>query len=409
MGGPVRDALLGRPVKDLDFSVEGDAPALAQRLAAELAGQTIVHPRFGTATVVADGLRIDLVTARCETYAHPGALPRVTPSDIRHDLARRDFSINAMAIPLAGDPSLVLDHWGGLEDLRLGVVRTLHNGSFTDDPTRVFRAVRYEQRLGFRIDEQTLGQLKDAVDQGRLAALSPDRLRHELERILEEENPGLALARCLELGVLQALHPALNNLDKLERLNVSTGETKTGREAAVSPQLPMVYLAALVSALSEQEGEELISRLNMPETWRRVVRDTIRLQAMADELNDDSLPPSRLVHLLENISVEAVTALGVTSEKVAVNQGLHRFLMELRHIGPGLDGRDLLQLGVPPGPLVGRILSRLRDAVLDGRLDGGAGTDAGRRCLVRRLLKESMAEAIGNSAGAEAFEDAGHG
>ena len=333
----------------------------------------------------------------------------VTPSDIRDDLARRDFSINAMAIPLAEDPSQALDHWGGLEDLRLGVVRILHDGSFIDDPTRVFRAIRYEQRLGFRIDEQTLGQLKDAVGRGLVAALSPDRLRHEMERILEEENFRLVLLRCLELGVLQAVHPALNHLaltdlDKLEQLPIGPG-----RDDDISPDKPLVYLAAMVLNLSEQEGEELISRLNMPEAWRRVVRDSIRLQGMAEELNDDSLPPSRLVHLLEDVSVEALTALGLTSVDTAVKQALHRFLTKLRHVGPGLDGRDLLQLGVPPGPMVGRILGRLRDDVLDGRLVGRGATDAGRRRLVRRLVKESMAEAIENPAEAEAIGDVRHG
>ena len=409
MGGPVRDALLGRPIKDLDFCVEGDAPALAQRLAVELAGQTVVHPRFGTATVLAAGSRFDLVTARRETYAHPGALPRVTPSGIRDDLARRDFSINAMAIPLPGEPSEVLDHWGGLEDLRLGVVRSLHDKSFIDDPTRVFRAIRYEQRLGFRIDEKTLGHLRDAVDRGLVAALSPDRLRHEVERILEEENPRMALARCVDLGVLQAVHPALNDVDKLERLSVGAGGTGIVSGADVSPEsppgTPMVYLAALASDLSAREGEELIGRLNMPEDWRRTVRDSIRLRGMVDELNDDSLSPSRLVHLLEDVSVEAVTALELTSVDTAVKQGLHRFLTELRFVEPGVDGRDLLQLGVPPGPLLGRILGRLRDDVLDGR----AATDAGRRRLVRRLVKDSMAETAGKPSSAEAIKDAGHG
>lgn len=401
MGGPVRDALLGRPVKDLDFSVEGDAPALAQRVAAELAGKTIVHPRFGTATVIAGGTRIDLVTARRETYTHPGALPQVTPSGIRDDLARRDFSINAMAIPLAGDAAEVLDHWRGLEDLRLGVVRTLHDCSFIDDPTRVFRAIRYEQRLDFRIDQQTLAHLKNSVDQGLVAVLSPDRLRHEIQRILEEENPAPAFARCLDLEVLQAVHPALNDLGKLQRLAAGIGDIG----AEIEAEIPMVYLAALVSDLSEQEGEDLIGRLNMPEGWRRIVRDSIRLQGMAAELNDESISPSRLVRLLEDVSVVAVAAMGLTSEDAWVNQGLHRFLTELRHVKPGLDGRDLLQLGVPPGPLVGRILGRLRDEVLDGRLDGGAGADAGRR----RLVQELMADTIVGPVGAEAIGDAGHG
>ncbi len=393
VGGPVRDLIMGRPVKDLDFSVEGDAPALARRLSSELDGQVVVHSRFGTATVIADGARVDLVTARSETYAHPGALPQVTSGNIKDDLARRDFSINSLAISLAPDPPKILDYCDGLKDLTTGVVRTLHEGSFVDDPTRVFRAIRYEQRLGFLIEGRTLERLKEAANDGPVAALSPDRLRHEVERIFQEENPSLALRRCWDLGVLRAVHPAFNDLapdglDKLDRLTARIRENGTGNEA----QRPMAYLTVLVSGLFGQEGEELVSRMNMPETWRRVVRDSIKLQCMADGLNDDALSPSRLVHLLEDISIETVTAIWLTSENTAAATALDRYLNQLRHVKPGFNGQDLLDLGVPPGPLVGSILDRLRDDELDGR----AVTGAGRRRLVEELM-------------AEAGRDPGHG
>ena len=402
VGGPVRDALLGRPFNDLDFSVEGDAQALAQWLAGEIGGKTVFHPRFGTATVIATESRTDLVMARRETYAHPGALPQVTPGGIREDLARRDFSINALAIPLTGDPPLdpgqrVLDNWEGLDDLRSGVVRILHDESFIDDPTRVFRAIRYEQRLGFRIEERTLAQLKNAVDHGLVANLSPDRLRHEVQRIFEEEDPGSALARCLELGALQAVHSslgklALSNLNALEPLTVKMDETGSERS--------MVYLSAIVSCLSRQEGEALISRLNMPEAWRRVVRDTIHLQDITDDLNDESLSGSQLARLLESLSIEAVSALWLTNGNNTVCQNLHRYFTELRYVEPALDGQDLLRLGVPPGPLVGQILGRLRDDALDGRVT----TEAGQRRLVEELMAESNA-----NVGAKAIRDAPHG
>ena len=390
VGGPVRDLLMGRPVKDLDFSVEGDAPALARRLSSELGGQVVVHSRFGTATVTADGARVDLVTARSETYAHSGALPQVTPGNIQDDLARRDFSINSLALPLASDSPQVVDYGDGLNDLKMGVVRTLHDGSFTDDPTRVFRAIRYEQRLGFRIEGRTLEQLKDAVNDGPVAALSPDRLRHEVERIFQEENPALALRRCWDLGVLRAAHPAfddlaLDGLDRLDRLTDRIGENGTTTDGEKS----LAYLAVLVFGLPEQEGEELIGRLNMPETWRRVVRDSITLNGITGELRGDAPSPSRLVHLLENISIEAVTAVWLTSENTAAATALGRYLNQLRHVKPGFNGQDLLDLGVPPGPLVGSILGRLRDDELDGRAVTGAER--------MRLVEELMAEAGGDA------------
>ena len=153
VGGPVRDALLGTPVKDLDFVLEGEAAEVARRLAAELGGRVVSHARFGTASLLCGDVRVDLVTARKETYPHPGALPQVSAGTISDDLARRDFSVNALAIPLAVNDPQVMDAHGGIADLRLGLIRTLHSESFVDDPTRVLRAVRYEQRLGFRIEE----------------------------------------------------------------------------------------------------------------------------------------------------------------------------------------------------------------------------------------------------------------
>ena len=132
-------------MKDLDFVVEGDGPSLARWLAGELGGETVTHARFGTSTLLLNEMRVDVVTARKETYAQPGALPQVVPSGIEDDLARRDFSINSMAIPLAANNPAVIDLHGGVDDLKRGLIRTLHEGSFDDDPTRIFRAIRYEQ------------------------------------------------------------------------------------------------------------------------------------------------------------------------------------------------------------------------------------------------------------------------
>ena len=149
VGGPVRDVLMGKPIKDLDFVVEGDVSRLAGQLAESLGGRALVHSTFGTATVTLDDAHIDLVTARSEVYPHPGALPQVTPSGMDDDLSRRDFTMNALALPINQENSQVLDHHGGVEDIRLRTVRALHPDSFRDDPTRLLRAVRYEQRLGF--------------------------------------------------------------------------------------------------------------------------------------------------------------------------------------------------------------------------------------------------------------------
>ena len=185
VGGVVRDLLLGRENFDLDLVVEGDAIALAQELAEARQCKLVTHQRFGTAKLTWDGGSADLATARSETYAKACALPTVNPSTIRDDLLRRDFTINAMAVALTPDLyGQLLDLYGGLSDLEGKLVRVLHGKSFIDDATRIWRAIRYEQRLSFHLESETLELVKR--DAGYLKKVSGDRIRHELELILKE-------------------------------------------------------------------------------------------------------------------------------------------------------------------------------------------------------------------------------
>ncbi len=378
VGGPVRDVLLGGPIKDLDFVLEGDAPALARVLADELSGEVITHTSFGTATVVLGDSRVDVVTARRETYPHPGALPQVSAGTIGDDLARRDLSINALAVPFFEKRPELIDRHAGLGDLASGLVRILHPRSFLDDPTRILRAVRYEQRFGFHIEPETKARLRDALSGGYLDAVSGDRLRHELQRILEEENPLPALTRAVELGVLAAVHPSLKNNDALRRLQARPF-TSSGRYSQVSP---LVHLAALMYHLSPADGEGVISRLNLPNSWARVVRDTIELRRREAELSAECLSGSQVYYLLEGLSEEAVLAVLYLTASALAGQRLVQFLNELAGVRPVLNGQDLLEMGVPAGPQVGRILRRLQEA----RLDRKVKTETDERRLVREIL-----------------------
>jgi tRNA nucleotidyltransferase (CCA-adding enzyme) len=378
VGGPVRDVLLGAPIKDLDFVLEGDAPALARVLADELSGDVITHTSFGTATVVLGDSRVDIVTARQESYPHPGALPPVFAGAIADDLSRRDFSINALALPFFEERPGLIDWHGGLEDLASGVVRILHPRSFIDDPTRILRAVRYEQRFDFRIESETEAWLRDALSGGYLGAVSGDRLRHELERILEEKDPLPALARAAELGVLAAMHPSLKKKDDLRGLQ-ALPLPSGGRYPQVNP---MTHLAALVYHLSPAEGEGVISRLNLPNSWARVVRDTIELRRREAELSADPLSGSQIYYLLEGLSEEAVLSVLHLTESGLVGQRLEQFLNQLSGVRPVLNGQDLLEMGVPAGPQVGRLLKRLQQA----RLDQKVKTEKDERRLVQEIL-----------------------
>ena len=352
VGGPVRDNLLRLPVKDLDVSVVGDAPALAARLADAVGGRLTVHQRFGTATVVVQGATVDLVTARKETYRQPGALPDVQPGDICDDLARRDFTVNAMALPLTGDDTEPVDPHGGRRDVENRVIRTLHPGSFRDDPTRILRAIRYSSRLNFRFADSTLEELGTALAQQAISTISPDRIRHELDRIFGESDPLSALRLAHELGALGAIHPALS-------------ARYIPDAAADDRSAPTVWLSTLVWPLAASEAVAFCARINAPSDWTRVINDTGRLVSRLHQLEESNLLPSQVCALLDGLSQDALTAATILAPQVQAGY-IRRYLDSWWSVAPILRGSDLLQLGVPAGPDVGDALRALRKARLDG-------------------------------------------
>src|SRR5947209_9100716 len=211
VGGLVRDLLLGHSSLDVDIAVEGDGMTFARRLADRYGAGLKVFEKFATALVVfPDGFKLDVATARCESYAHPTALPTVKPSSIKDDLYRRDFTINALAICLNASPfGELVDSYGGQRDLERKVIRVLHDRSFEDDPTRVFRAIRFEQRFGFHIEEHTLTLLKAAAASDLVRRLSGPRLRNEVMRLVSEQSPTRTIRRMAEFDLLRFLHTDL--------------------------------------------------------------------------------------------------------------------------------------------------------------------------------------------------------
>ena len=378
VGGPVRDALLRSPVVDLDFSVVGDGVAIANRFAEETGGKITVHPQFGTAIVDSDRCRVDVVTARREHYPEPGSLPSVTFGSIEDDLARRDFSINAMALRVWPEGKGILDPTSGLDDLQSGIVRVLHSQSFVDDPTRMFRAVRYEQRFGFYIDDGTLQLMTSAVDSGHMESVSGERWLHEIERVLDEPNPGRVLLRASELGLLSGLHHSLADDSGIRRM-AEWDQGLVDRDE---------WLAALFGPLNEADGTAVIQRLRLSGRWAMVARDTIDLREKEKAVRESAERPSDLYGILRPFEPQAIAARTKLTEDLSVKRALQRYLDELRFIRPGLSGEDLLEMGAPQGPLIGEILAHLRCA----RLDGALSDTMQERALARELLTRSRPE-----------------
>jgi len=359
VGGVVRDLLLGRTNFDLDLVVEGDAINLAQRLADITHGKIITHPRFHTAKIRWHKWSIDLATARSETYDKPGSLPKVKPDSSASDLFRRDFTINTMAIELI--PSRygqLIDSYRGKDDLKNKLIRILHEKSFTNDATRIWRGLRYEQRLDFQLEPNTLRLLKR--DTPMLDTISSDRIRHELELILKEEFPEKILRRADELKVLPKLHPALKGNGWLAE--------KFGQARSSNLPLPVLYMALLAYRLTDEQNEKLISRLRLPKSLAQTLRDTNSLKAKLGSMADPELTPSRIYHLLHDYSQPAIIANSLAAGSPVARQYIQTFLTKLRYIKSSLTGNDLKKIGIAPGPRMKEILQQLHEARLDGKV-----------------------------------------
>ena len=374
VGGVVRDMFLGYPNFDLDLVVEGAAVKLAQQVAETSQAKLLAHHRFGTAKLRYENFTLDLATARKETYTRPGALPTVTPGTLKDDLIRRDFTINAMAISLgSNDYGDLADPHQGKNDLEHRLIRILHPGSFSDDATRILRAVRYEQRLGFRIETQTARLLKRDIPM--LDTISGARIRHELELIFREKLPELALKHLGEMGVLSRISLSLKGngwiaekFDRARRLNKPY-------------QLPTLYFCLLIYSLSENEIEQFLARLNTSITLFRIIRDTLRLRISLPLLDKPAMKPSKIYYLLREYEPLAVQANAIATESPIVHQHLQLFLTKLRYVRTSLNGGDLKRLGIPVGPEIGQVLHALHKAKLDGEVK----TRAGEKKLARSL------------------------
>jgi tRNA nucleotidyltransferase (CCA-adding enzyme) len=394
VGGFVRDLLLGQPNLDLDLVVEGDAIALAHELALRFGGHVHAHTRFGTAkwilpqgiedrgqgtgdgeprtALVPSPLSLDFISARREFYTHPTALPEVEHSSIQQDLYRRDFTINTLALCLDELRfGQLLDFFGGLNDLRAGVIRVLHNLSFVEDPTRSLRAVRYEQRLGFTIEPHTAELIADALD--LMPRVSGERIAHELLLIGAEREPEKSLCRLHELGVLSAIHPALAcdeatiarcaRLRELRSSDLSRGTTE------VVTTKPLAYLGALTGALPSESALSITSRLALSNTQTEFITQLNQLYHTQAELAADALTPSQITRLLRPFNGDVIRVGTALISNSIIVERLTRYHAAWQPIKPLTDGAHLRALGIPPGPVYREILEALRDARLDGRIN----------------------------------------
>jgi tRNA nucleotidyltransferase (CCA-adding enzyme) len=378
VGGSVRDVLLGTEGFDIDIAVEGDAIALARELARLMQGRIRAHEKFGTAVVLyGDDARVDVVTTRSEFYDAPAALPLVEHANIREDLFRRDFTVNAMAVSLkAGDFGRLVDPFGGRQDIAARRLRVLHNLSFIDDPTRIFRAVRYESRLGFRLDEHGVALAHSCVEMGLFDDLSSARLRDELMNILDEADAPRSILRLAEIGVAAAVHPHLaadeEAAELVERVFVLRDR--------YAPEVPRwrLGLAVLARRLPTYEVYSWLGRLRLRRRdIERIVGAVVFAPRLVERLQRD-LSPAEIVSLADPVAPDAPLVALAMRELPALEQYFER----LRGIELEIDGSDLVEIGLGQSPRVGEILAELRRRKLNGALSGRAAELKAARSLI---------------------------
>lgn len=382
VGGAVRDLLLGVASTDIDIVVEPSAIEFAEKLAKTFGATVQTHPQFNTATVTRpDGIVIDLATARSEFYASPAALPAVETGQIKQDLYRRDFTINTMAIALDGTRyGQFLDFFSGQEDLAAGIVRVLYNLSFVDDPTRILRAIRFEQRYGFAIEEQTMRFLKNALEHDLLHKVSAARIKAEIVALLSEKNAPRAILRLHELGVWHAILPGLQFTDDLITCLRDAKQQIAWFENWQTDLVPnswLVYLLLLTKAAPAQLLADWHDRLALTKHERTSLLTFVKLK-------DSLLAADGDQSMLDSVSgqpVEVQIALSVLYGS-SMREQLTEFWLPGSKSQVEMDGHDLLAIGFKPGPKVGEVLSLLHTA----RLNGQVVNKAEELALARQLL-----------------------
>ena len=379
VGGTVRDILLGEENFDVDIAVEGDAIGFARALASTLNGRFTPHKKFGTAVVqYGDGGRVDVVTTRTEFYDAPGALPAVERAGLREDLFRRDFTINAMAASLKPeDFGRLVDPFGGRDDLEARVLRVLHNLSFIDDPTRIFRAIRYEARYGLRLEEHSARLARGTIEMGLVGDLSSARLRDELVALLEDPGATEGIVRLGELGVDRAIHPRL--AADPEGATLFERARALGEELDVDVPVWHLGIAAIARRMTSDEAYGWLERLKVRRRDVERIVGAIRVAPLiVERLRAERLDAAQVVALADAYAPDA-PLLALAHED---RHELRDYFTRLRRVELEIGGQDLAELGLSESPRVGEVLAEIRRRKLNGELDGRESELLAARALI---------------------------
>ena len=377
VGGAVRDLLLGGAAPDMDLVVEGDAVAFAFSAAQRLGAKCEAHKTFGTATMELPGIekgRIDFATARTETYKRPGALPNVSPAKtIIEDLSRRDFTINAMAASLVPpDAGKIIDPHGGLEDLEAGILRVLHPGSFTDDPTRILRGLRFRARLGFEFDHETLSLMGRALSEECFNTVSGARIRKEIRAALEEPCRAAIISELNRLDIAGALVPGLTFCMALIEPEDRIAAAMTALAGAPQPLRAQPWVTYLLAAIVGNDGETLEAlarRIALSKKEAAPLFDqSAHSQAARAQLEDPHTTPEEFEELVTAAQDETLILLHAADEDGLIRRRIEEYVLSSRGVRLEISGADLLSMGHEPSAIFAQVLREVRRHKIQGKV-----------------------------------------
>jgi tRNA nucleotidyltransferase (CCA-adding enzyme) len=375
VGGFVRDLFLYRADEDVDIVIEGDGIAFAKKFA-EMEGARIhTYEKFGTAVIIfPDGYKVDVASARLEYYKFPAALPIVEMSSIKLDLFRRDFTINTLAIQLNPDKfGTLIDFFSARKDIKERIIRVLHNLSFVEDPTRVFRAIRFEQRFGFTIGKLTDGLIDNAVSMNFFRGLSGRRVLTELKQILEEDNPVPAIIRLNDYDLLKFIHPSIQFDEQLISVLNSVRKAMAWHDLLFLDESYMkwvVYFLVLIHTCDQQRSEEICSRFELAPRYKKIFcSERFAAEKCVLKMTRDlPVTNSKLYRELSVYRTELILYMMAISKQKMVKKAISLYFTGLRRVMVSLKGKDLQQMGFEPGPIYREILQATLDAKLNGKL-----------------------------------------
>lgn len=376
VGGFVRDLMLERPIEDVDVVVEGDGIAFARYFASMHHCRLHQHRKFNTAVIIfEDGFKIDVASARLEYYATPAALPVVENSSIKMDLARRDFTINTLAISLNAESfGTLIDYFGGVRDIKDKIIRIIHNLSFIEDPTRIFRAIKFSNRFGFRVGKVTANLIKNALNVGAVKHLSGLRVLSELKQIFSEDNPLPAVQTMADYDIDKVIHHDLKLTDTTRALFKSVGKTLAWHDLLYEDDAYprwSVYFMAWLHGYSFTVSSQIADRLMFPIKERELLLEQRIKAAQRIRLIEKNYPVSnqQMYRWLIHFKTECLLFMLALTKKESVRKAISHFYTHQRKTQPLIGGKDLKSVGIKPGPIYSTILNKIIDEKLDGKLN----------------------------------------